>query len=101
MAVKELKTGTLAADGRRLDRHGAGRIVRWTARRAGIGELVTRTRCGTRSSPRPRMPGSLCVIGRKPPRTRTRTTMRYERTGGRLDRHATYNVGAYLAGAAR
>ena len=31
----------LAADGRRLDRHGAGRIVRKTARRAGIGKTVT------------------------------------------------------------
>jgi integrase/recombinase XerD len=31
----------LAADGRRLDRHGAGRIVRKVARRAGIGKAVT------------------------------------------------------------
>jgi site-specific recombinase XerD len=31
----------VAADGCRLDRHGAGRIVRKTARRAGIGKLVT------------------------------------------------------------
>src|SRR5207237_1190636 len=31
----------LAADGRRLDRHGAGRIVRKTARRAGIVKAVT------------------------------------------------------------
>jgi integrase/recombinase XerD len=30
-----------AADGRRLDRHGAGRIVRKTARRAAIGKAVT------------------------------------------------------------
>jgi integrase/recombinase XerD len=31
----------LNPDGRRLDRHGAGRIVRKTARRAGIGKTVT------------------------------------------------------------
>jgi len=31
----------LAADGRRVDRHGAGRIVRKVARRAGIGKAVT------------------------------------------------------------
>jgi integrase/recombinase XerD len=31
----------LAADGRRLDRHGAGRIVRRAARRAGIAKTVT------------------------------------------------------------
>ena len=30
-----------------------------------------------------------------------RTTMRYDRARGRLDRHATYIVAAYLAGAAR
>jgi integrase/recombinase XerD len=30
-----------------------------------------------------------------------RTTMRYERARGSLDRHATYIVAAYLAGAAR
>jgi integrase/recombinase XerD len=30
----------LTADGRRLDRHGAGRIVRKVARRAGIAEPV-------------------------------------------------------------
>jgi integrase/recombinase XerD len=31
----------LATDGRRPDRHGAGRIVRQTTRRAGIGHTVT------------------------------------------------------------
>jgi len=31
----------LAGDGRRLDRHGAGRIVRKTARRDGIAKTVT------------------------------------------------------------
>jgi integrase len=31
----------LAADGRRLDRHGAGRIVRRVARQAGIAKAVT------------------------------------------------------------
>jgi integrase len=31
----------LARDGRRLDRHGAGRIVRRVARQAGIGKAVT------------------------------------------------------------
>jgi len=30
-----------------------------------------------------------------------RTTMRYDRARGSLDRHATYDVAAYLAGAAR
>ena len=43
LAVGERTGGPvfLAADGRRLDRHGAGRIVRKTARRAGIAKAVT------------------------------------------------------------
>jgi integrase len=48
----------VARDGRRLDRHAAGRIVRKAARRAGIGKPVTPTRLGTRSSPPPWTPGS-------------------------------------------
>jgi hypothetical protein len=30
-----------------------------------------------------------------------RTTMRYDRARGSLDRHATYSAAAYVAGAAR
>jgi site-specific recombinase XerD len=43
MAIGERTSGPvfLAADGQRLDRHGAGRIVRKTARRAGIAKTVT------------------------------------------------------------
>jgi integrase/recombinase XerD len=43
LAIEERTDGPvfLAADGRRLDRHGAGRIVRKVARRAGIGKAVT------------------------------------------------------------
>jgi len=43
LAVGERTEGPvfLAADGRRLDRHGAGRIVRRIARRTGIGKSVT------------------------------------------------------------
>ena len=43
LAIGEHTDGPLflAADGRRLDRHGAGRIVRTTARRAGITKNVT------------------------------------------------------------
>jgi site-specific recombinase XerD len=43
LAVGERTEGPvfLAADGRRLDRHGAGRIVRRVARQAGIGKAVT------------------------------------------------------------
>jgi integrase/recombinase XerD len=43
LALGERTSGPvfLATDGRRLDRHGAGRIVRKTARRAGIAKTVT------------------------------------------------------------
>jgi integrase len=43
LAIGERTDGPvfLAADGRRLDRHGAGRIVHKTARRAGIAKTVT------------------------------------------------------------
>ncbi len=43
LAIGERTEGPvfLAADGRRLDRHAAGRIVRRTARRAGIVKLIT------------------------------------------------------------
>ena len=43
LAIAERTSGPvfLAADGRRLDRHGAGRIVRKVARRAGIAKAVT------------------------------------------------------------
>ena len=43
LAIGERTEGPvfLAADGRRLDRHGAGRIVRRTARHARIGKAVT------------------------------------------------------------
>ena len=53
LAIGERTDGPvfLAADGRRLDRHGAGQIIRKTARRAGIAKAVTPTRSDTRSSP--------------------------------------------------
>jgi len=41
-------------------------------------------------------------MSKKPPPTPTpRTTIRYDRARGSLDRHATYIVAAYVAGAAR
>ena len=59
------------------------------------------TRFGTRSSLPRWTPGYRCQTCRKPPRTpiRERRTARAAR--GSLDRHATYIVAAYVAGAAR
>ena len=73
LAVGERVDGPvfLAADGRRLDRHGAGRIVLKVARRAGIGKAVTPTRSDMRLSPLPWTPGSRCATYKKPRRCRS------------------------------
>ena len=92
----------LARDGRRLDRHGAGRIVRTTARRAGIAKIVTPhtlrnafiTAALDKGLP-------LRDVQEAASHADPRTTMRYNRARGSLDRHATDVVAAYLAGAAR
>jgi len=78
LAVGERADGPIfcGPDGQRLDRHGAARVVRRVARRAGITKPV-----GPHADPR--------------------TTLRYDRARGSRDRHATYIVAAYLAGAAR
>jgi integrase/recombinase XerD len=92
----------LAADGQRLGRHGAGRIVRKTARRAGIGKTVT---------PHTLMHAFITAaldagvplrdVQEAASHADPRTTMRYDRACGSLDRHATHIVAACLAGAAR
>ena len=92
----------LAPDGRRLDRHGAGRIVRKIARRAGIGKTVTPhtlRHAFITASFDARVP--LRDVQEAASHADRRTTMRYDRTRGSLDRHATYIVAAYVAGAAR
>jgi integrase/recombinase XerD len=105
MAIGERTDGAvfLAADGRRLDRHGAGRLVRKVARRAGITKAVTpHTLRHAFITAAFWMPGSRCVMSRKAAsHADPRTTMRYDRARGSLDRHATYIVAAYIAGAAR
>jgi hypothetical protein len=58
----------LTAEGHRLDRHGAARIVRRAASWAGIVKRVGPTRCDTPSSPLRWMPGCRCAMCRKPPR---------------------------------
>jgi site-specific recombinase XerD len=90
----------LAADGRRLDRHGAGRIVRKTARRAGIGKAVTphtlRHAFVTAAVLDAGVP--LRDVQEAASHPDPRTTMRARSSP---DRYATYIVAAYIAGAAR
>jgi site-specific recombinase XerD len=92
----------LTPDGRRLDRHGAGRIVRRVARRAGITKKV---------SPHPLRHAFITAaldagvplrdVQEAASHADPRTTIRYDRARGSLDRHVTYIVAAFIAGAAR
>ena len=92
----------LAADGRRLDRHGAGRIVRKTARRAGITKPVTPHTLRHAFITAALDAGvPLRDVQEAASHADPRTTIRYDRARGSLDRHATYIVAAYVAGAAR
>ena len=102
LAVGERTGGPvfLAADGRRLDRHGAGRIVRKAARHAGIGKAVTpHTLAFITAALDAGVP--LRDVQEAASHADPRTTIRYDRARGSLDRHATYIVAAYVAGAAR
>ena len=92
----------LTAEGRRLERHGAGRIVRRVARRAGIAKNVgphTLRHAFITAALDAGVP--LRDVQEAASHADPRTTMRYDRARASLDRHATYIVAAYIAGAAR
>jgi site-specific recombinase XerD len=92
----------LAPDGRRLDRHGAARIVRRITRRAGIAKPVgpsTLRHAFITAALDAGVP--LRDVQEAASHADPRTTMRYDRARASLDRHATYIVAAYVAGAAR
>jgi integrase/recombinase XerD len=92
----------LAADGRRLDQHGAGRIVRRIARQAGITKKVgphTLRHAFITAALDAGVP--LRDVQEAASHADPRTTMRYDRARTSLDRHAAYIVAAYVAGAAR
>jgi site-specific recombinase XerD len=104
LAIGERSQGPifLAADGRRLDRHGAARIVRRTARQAKIGKNVgphTLRHAFITAALDAGVP--LRDVQEAASHADPRTTMRYDRARTSLDRHATYIVAAYVAGAAR
>jgi integrase/recombinase XerD len=104
LAIGERSDGPvfLTADGRRLDRHGAGRIVRRVARRAGIAKPVgPHTLRHAFITAALDAGASLREVQEAASHADPRTAMRYDRARGSLDRHATYIVAAYVAGAAR
>ena len=92
----------LANNGERLDRHAAGRIVRRIARRAGITKRV-----GPHTLRHGFITAALDAgvplrdVQEAASHADPRTTMRYDRARVSLDRHATYIVATFLAGAAR
>jgi integrase/recombinase XerD len=91
LAIAERTDGPvfLAADGRRLDRHGAGRIVGKAARHAGITKTVTPHTLrhafitAALDAGVPLRDAQETASHADP-----RTTMRYDRARGSLDRHA-------------
>jgi len=92
----------LTPAGARLDRHGAGRIVRRVARRAGIAKNVgphTLRHAFITAALDAGVP--LRDVQEAASHADPRTTMRYDRARVSLDRHATYIVAAFIAGAAR
>ena len=104
LATRERTDGPVfrAADGRRLDRHSAGRVVRKVARRTGIGKAVTpHTLRHTFITAALDAGVPLRDVQEAASHADPRTTMRYDRARDSLDRHATYIVAAYVAGAAR
>ncbi len=86
----------------RLDRHGASRIVRRVARRAGLAKTIgphTLRHAFITAALDAGVP--LRDVQEAASHADPRTTMRYDRARVSLDRHATYIVSTYNAGAAR
>jgi integrase/recombinase XerD len=104
LAVGERSEGPLFldADGRRLDRHAAARIVQRIARKAGIVKRVgphTLRHAFITAALDAGVP--LRDVQEAASHADPRTTMRYDRARVSLDRHATYIVATFIAGAAR
>jgi integrase/recombinase XerD len=104
LAIGERSEGPIfqAGDGTRLDRHAAARVVRRIARRAGIAKKV-----GPHTLRHAFITAALDAgvalrdVQEAASHADPRTTMRYDRARVSLDRHATYIVATFIAGAAR
>jgi integrase len=104
LAIGERMDGPifLGPDRTRLDRHAAGRIVRRAARQAGITKRVgphTLRHAFITAALDAGVP--LRDVQEAASHADPRTTMRYDRGRVSLDRHATYIVATFVAGAAR
>ena len=93
----------LGANGYRMDRYAADRTVKRLARRTGISKRISphslRHSFNTAASFDAGV--SLRDVQEAASHADPRTTMRYDRARQSLDRHATYIVGAFVAGASR
>jgi len=104
LAIGERAAGPIFTnvDGQRLDRHGAARLVRRVARRAGVAKPIgphTLRHAFITAALDAGVP--LRDVQEAASHADPRTTMRYDRARVSLDRHATYIVSTYIAGAAR
>jgi site-specific recombinase XerD len=104
LAIGERTEGPIftGPDGKRLDRHGAARIVRRVARRAGITKPIgphTLRHAFITAALDAGVP--LRDVQEAASHADPRTTMRYDRARVSLDRHATYIVSTFIAGASR
>ena len=104
LAIGERTQGPIftGPDGKRLDRHGAARIVRRVARRAGVNKAIgphTLRHAFITAALDAGVP--LRDVQEAASHADPRTTMRYDRARVSLDRHATYIVSTFIAGASR
>ena len=83
-----------------MDRHCASRIVRRVARRAGLDKKIS-PHTLRHAFITAALDAGVPLRDVHEAASHPRTTMRYDRARVSLDRHATYIVAAYLAGAAR
>jgi integrase/recombinase XerD len=104
LAIGERLSGPifLSSSGQRTDRHGASRGVRRVARRAGVDKRI-----GPRTLRHAFITAALDAsvplrdVQEAASHADPRTTMRYDRARVPLDRHATYVVATFIAGANR
>ncbi len=102
--IGERTTGPifLGAKGGRMDRYAADRTVKRLARRAGIAKRIS-PHCLRHSFITAALDAGVALrdVQEAASHADPRTTMRYDRGRGSLDRHATYIVATFLAGASR
>lgn len=103
--IGERETGPILMnhdETRRLDRHASARIVRRLAKRAGIDKRISPHSLRHSFITAALDAGvPLRDVQEAASHADPRTTMRYDRGRGSLDRHATYIVSTFVAGASR